>query len=131
LTDISSRADVERLVDTFYEHVRSDELLGPIFDDVARVDWATPLPKMYAFWEAVLFGVAGFKGNPLATHLALARRTPLTAREFRRWVALFHQAVDRLFAGPTAMEAKRRAEHIAATMHYHLTAADGAGARVS
>jgi hemoglobin len=130
MTDITSRADVERLVDTFYEHVRGDDLLGPIFDEVARVDWVTHLPKMYAFWEAVLFGVAGFKGNPLATHLALARKTPLTAREFHRWVALFHEAVDRLFAGPTAREAKRRAEHIAATMHYHVTAAGGAAVRV-
>ena len=131
MTDISSRADVERLVDTFYEHVRSDELLGPIFDDVARVDWVTHLPKMYAFWEAVLFGVAGFKGNPLATHLALAQRTPLTAREFGQWIALFRQAVDERFAGPMAAEAKRRAEQIATTMQYHLTAAGGAGVPVS
>jgi hemoglobin len=123
MTDITSRSDIERLVDTFYESVRTDERLGPIFNEVARVDWGTHLPKMYAFWEAVLFGVAGFKGNPLATHITLARQTPLTAREFERWVALFHQAVDRLFAGPMAMQAKRRAEHIAATMQHHLTMA--------
>jgi len=120
MKDITSRADIERLVDTFYEHVRNDEQLGPIFNEVARVNWATHLPKMYAFWDAVLFGVTGFKGNPLATHYALAKQAPLTPREFRQWVALFHQAVDRLFAGPMAADAKRRAEQIAATMQQHL-----------
>jgi hemoglobin len=127
MTDITSRSDIERLVDTFYEGVRSDEQLGPIFNEIARVDWPTHLPKMYAFWEAVLFGVAGFKGNPLATHIALARQTPLGARDFTRWLELFHQAVDRLFAGPMALEAKRRAEQIAATMQHHLMITSAAG----
>lgn len=127
MQDIASRSDIERVVDTFYECVRSDEVLGPIFDEIARVDWPTHLPKMYAFWEAVLFGVAGFKGNPLVTHLALAHRTPLTAREFDRWVALFHHSVDELFAGPVATDAKRRALYIAASMQHHLAAARTAG----
>ena len=127
MTDIQSRGDIERLVDTFYDGVRADELLGPIFNEMARVNWPEHLPKMYAFWEAVLFGVSGFKGNPLATHLTLARLTPLTAREFDRWVALFHQSVDALFAGPVAADAKRRAVHIAATMQHHIAAAEAAG----
>lgn len=123
MTDLRSRADIERLVDTFYTRIRVDRRLGPIFNETARVDWPTHLPRMYAFWEAVLFGVAGFKGNPLATHLALAQQTPLTSREFDQWVDLFHQSVDELFAGPMAVEAKQRAVHIAATMQDHLAAA--------
>lgn len=122
MTDITSRADIERLVDTFYEHIRADDRLGPIFDDIAQVDWASHLPKMYAFWEAILFGAAGFKGNPLAVHRALAQRTPLTQREFDRWLDLFHHSVDALFAGAMAEEAKRRAGQIAATMQYHIAA---------
>jgi hemoglobin len=130
--DIASHANIERLVDAFYERVRTDDLLGPIFDDVARVDWAAHLPRMYAFWNAVLFGEMGFKGNPLAAHRALAQRTPLTAREFDRWIALFHETVDSLFAGSMANEAKRRALSIAATMQYHIAATgDGAHARLT
>jgi len=123
MPDLTSRTDIERLVDTFYARVRVDERLGPIFNETARVDWDEHLPRMYAFWEAVLFGVPGFKGNPLATHLALAQLTPLTAREFERWVDLFHQSVDALFAGPMAVAAKQRAASIAATMQEHLAAA--------
>ena len=30
--DITTRADIERLVDAFYAQVRADEILAPIFD---------------------------------------------------------------------------------------------------
>jgi hemoglobin len=119
--DIASRADIERLVNRFYERVRGDELLGPIFDDVAHTDWVRHLPKMYDFWEGVLFGVAGFRGNPLAVHRDLARRVPLGGREFGRWLDLFHESVDTLFSGPCAESAKARASRIAAVMQYHIS----------
>jgi len=128
LPDIDSREDVERLVDTFYDRIRTDDVLGPIFNDVARVDWAEHLPKMYAFWDAVLFGTAGFKGNPLAVHLQLAELTPLGAREFDRWLALFQANVDGLFSGPVADEAKVRAARIAVVMQQHIIAARGLSA---
>ncbi len=118
--DIGSRSDIICLVDEFYERVRQDDLIGPIFTDIARVDWSKHLPKMYAFWESVLFGVAGFTGNPMLVHYALAQRTPLTSREFDRWIELFHATVDDLFEGPTAEDAKRRASMIAGTMLYHV-----------
>ncbi|MCC7125353.1 MAG: group III truncated hemoglobin, partial [Acidobacteria bacterium] len=122
MTDIASRTDIERLVDTFYDRIRADALLGPIFDDVARVDWPAHLPKMYSFWETVLFGTAGYKGNPLTAHLALAQQTPLTAREFDHWLLLFHQTVDDLFTGEMAREAKQRAGRIATIMQHHVSA---------
>jgi hemoglobin len=127
-TDISSRADIERLVNHFYGQIRQDALLGPIFDDVARVDWERHLPKMYAFWEKVLFGVPGFQGNPLAVHLALAARTPLGAREFDRWLGLFRASVQALFRGPVADEAMERAARIAGVMQYHIAGAASARA---
>jgi len=120
LHDLADRADVIRLVDTFYEAVRADDLLGPIFNGTAKVDWSVHLPKMYDFWETVLFGKAGYKGNPLAVHLELAQSTALGAREFNHWVALFHGVVDILFAGPSADEAKARASRIATVMQLHL-----------
>jgi hemoglobin len=120
--DIASRSDIIRLVDTFYGRVRSDDLLGPIFDGVAHVDWGAHLPKMYAFWESVLFGTAGFKGNPLAVHRELAVLTPLTSREFGRWIDLFHASVDELFSGPTAQAARLRATRISLTMQAHIAA---------
>jgi hemoglobin len=112
-------------VDTFYERVRTDDILWPIFDDVARVDRAGHLPKMYAFWDAVLFGTAGFRGNPLAAHLQFAQLTPLGSREFDRWIELFHATVDARFSGPVADEAKTRASRIAIVMQHHIIADQG------
>lgn len=120
--DIEDRADIVRLVDGFYASVRADAVLGPIFDDIAHTDWAVHLPKMYDFWETVLFGRSAFRGNPLAVHLDLATRAPLTGREFSRWLAMFQQQVDGLFEGPVADEAKLRARRIAAVMQHHLEA---------
>lgn len=59
MTDLTDRADIVRLVDAFYGRVRADAILSPIFDGIARVDWTLHLPKMYDFWESVLFGRAG------------------------------------------------------------------------
>jgi hemoglobin len=133
--DLDSRDAIVELVDAFCAHVRADDLLGPIFDDVAQVDWAAHLPRMYAFWDSVLFGTPGFKGNPLAVHLQLGRRARLTAREFERWLELFNGSVDALFAGPGAEAAKARAARIATVMLHHLDAqrrpgAGGAGLRL-
>jgi hemoglobin len=122
--DITDRRDVACLVNVFYDRVRDDRLLGPIFDDVAHVDWATHLPRMYDFWESVLFGTSTFKGTPLVVHRALARHTPLTAEAFDRWVTLFQTTVDDLFNGTMADHAKNSAVRIAATMEQHLTVRD-------
>lgn len=121
-SDLGSRHDIVRLVDSFYDRVQADDLLGPIFNEVARVDWSSHLPKMYDFWESVLFGSAQFKGNPLAVHRTLAARAPMTAAAFGRWIALFHATVDTLFTGPMADQVKDRAVRIAATMQYHIEA---------
>ena len=126
-TDLATRADVERLVNSFYDAVRGDDILAPIFDDIAQVDWNAHLPKMYDFWETVLFGKAAFRGNPLAVHLGLSQQVRLSGREFSRWLALFTATVDSLFDGPVAAEAKTRAERIAAVMQHHI--ASGAGLR--
>jgi hemoglobin len=118
--DIISRTDIVRLVDAFYDAVRADALLGPIFDDVARTDWDVHLPRMYDFWETVLFGAGRFQGDPLGVHLTLARKAPLGAVEFRRWLELFHATADALFNGPVADHAKLRASRIAAVMQQHV-----------
>lgn len=118
--DLMDRTDIVRLVDEFYDRVRADPTLSPIFETVARVDWVEHLPKMYDFWESILFGKIGFKGNPLIAHRDLGRLTALTSVEFDRWLQLFRESVDALFAGPCADDAKVRASRIAVVMLHHI-----------
>ncbi len=118
--DITDPRDVARFVNVFYDRVRDDNILGPIFDDVAHVDWATHLPRMYDFWESVLFARATFKGAPLLVHRALTQLTPLTPEAFSRWITLFQSTVDDLFSGPMAEHAKNSAARIAAIMEHNI-----------
>ena len=62
--DIQTREDIRRLVDAFYEKINRDELLGPIFNQVAKVDWAAHLPTMYRFWESMLLGGEIIRARP-------------------------------------------------------------------
>jgi hemoglobin len=118
--DITSRADIEQFVDAFYARVRRDDILGPIFDDVAQTDWDEHLPKMYDFWQTVLFGVSAFRGNPLGVHLALNSQVSLDKVAFGRWLELFHATIDAAFCGPCAEETKVRAARIAGVMQHHI-----------
>lgn len=118
--DIQGRAEIEQLVNAFYERVRSDELLGFIFDRVAQINWETHLPKMYAFWETVLFRTGGFTGNPVAVHARLVPQTEMGRAQFDRWLAVFEGTVDTLFEGENATHIKRCAADMANVIHARI-----------
>ena len=111
LPDIATEDDIRILVDSFYGKVNADDLLSPIFNDVARVDWEKHLPLLYQFWSTLLFRTNTYQGRPWPKHALL----PINADHFARWVALFKATVDEHFSGPKAAEAKNLAASIADT----------------
>lgn len=115
--DLTGRADIERLVNVFYDKVRRDDLLGFIFNDVAKTDWNAHLPKMYAFWETMIFRTGGFIGNPLAAHARLVPLTTMGRPQFDRWLAIFTATVDELFVGQKAEHIKNAAGDMANVIH--------------
>ncbi len=115
--DIEGRAEIVRLVDAFYDRVRSDGTLGFIFDEIARTDWTSHLPKMYDFWETVLFRSGGYVGNPLMAHARLVPMTAMGREQFDRWLQLFTETVDALFEGENAGHIKRCAADMANVIH--------------
>ena len=54
MKDIENNSDIQLLVDEFYKKVNEDELLSPIFNEIAQVNWKDHLPKMYKFWSKLL-----------------------------------------------------------------------------
>jgi len=88
MKDIENNRDIQILVNRFYELVRKDSLIGPIFEDVAKVDWDEHLPVMYQFWESILFDTGGFKGNPMVKHITLSKKTSVEAVHIERWLNL-------------------------------------------
>lgn len=116
IKDISERAEIENLVNHFYTRIRSNSLLGPIFDNAIGDHWDTHLPIMYSFWSSIILNEDSFKGNPLKKHIELAGKFNLEKIHFETWVELFHASVDELYQGPKAIEIKERASSIAQVM---------------
>ena len=111
--DLNSRADVVRLVDSFYNRVKADPLLSPVF---SHLNWEIHMPVMYNFWSSLLFGDMTYQGSPFQKH----RHLKITTSHFSKWLELFHQSVDELFEGDKACEAKDRARSIAGIFQHKM-----------
>lgn len=111
--DIVQREDVKILVDRFYDKVKTDPLLGPVFN---HVDWPHHLPIMYDFWSSILLGDQSYRGNPLQKHLHLG----IGEGHFGRWLILFKETVDENFEGEKAEEVKMRAQSIAGVFQIRM-----------
>jgi hemoglobin len=118
--DIESKREIEILVDAFYSKVKTDELIGYIFTDIAQVNWEKHLPIMYSFFENMLFYTGSYTGNPMELHKHINRLFPLTAAHFARWNLLFNTSVDELFTGEKAELVKQRAKSISAVMQIKI-----------
>jgi hemoglobin len=121
-SDILGRPDIERLVNVFYTKVRADEPLGHVFDGIAKVNWETHLPKLYNFWDTVLFRAGTFRGNLIAAHMKLIEHADLSWSMFERWLVLFRSTVDELFTGENADHIVRCAEDMAQVIHSKIHA---------
>ena len=116
--DIHNRNDIIRLVDTFYEKIKTDQVIVFLFNEVAQINWENHLPKMYDFWENVLFFTGNFDGNPMQKHKELHNKCPLSHAHFDHWNEVFRITVDELFVGEKAEEIKLRAKSISDVIMY-------------
>lgn len=117
--DIETRQDIDDLMKFFYQRAMSDEIIGHIFTDVAKLDLEKHLPIIGDFWESLLLGGKNYQmrgRNPLQIHGELSEKTPLEPKHFRRWLEIFRSAIDEMFEGERADFAKSRAEMIANRM---------------
>ncbi|MCE3556086.1 group III truncated hemoglobin [Pseudonocardia sp. RS11V-5] len=121
--EIADRGDITDLVDEVYRRVFSDEVLGPIFVEVARVDLSAHLPVMCDFWSTVLLRDGTYHRNALRPHLDLNARCELAEAHFARWRALWTATVDQRHAGKRAELAKSQATRIAGAIRRRLPGA--------
>jgi hemoglobin len=131
LEDVESRADIDRLMQTFYERAIGDDVIGYIFTEVAKLDLEHHLPIIGDFWESLLFGTPAYQKhgrNPMLVHKDLHAKSPLTPEHFERWLEIFTATVDDLFDGENADHLKMRAGAIAARILEFLGIASGTAA---
>jgi hemoglobin len=113
---ITTMNEIKILVDKFYEKVNQDDLLSPVFNKEAKVNWPKHLPKMYQFWGTQLLGTFDYSGRPFPPHAELH----IGKEHFERWIQLFLATVDENFTGEVAELAKTKASNIAAIFQYKL-----------
>ncbi len=118
-SDLDTRAAIDRLMIAFYAKATTDDLIGEFFTDVVPFDLREHLPVIGDFWESVLLGTQAYRAHnrsPLQLHAELDALRPLHPEHFERWLELFRETVDELFAGPRAEFAKSRSGMIARRM---------------
>ncbi len=120
-TDITTRADIFKLVKTFYSKVRKDEVLAPFFNDTIS-DWDEHLGRLTTFWESSLFLKTKYYGDPLEAHVNVDKKfnQTITEKHFGIWLNLWVETIDELYKGDYAENAKRRARKMATFIHLKI-----------
>lgn len=111
---------IERLVHGFYDKVRADAVLGPVFD--ARIkDWDPHLKQMCAFWSSVALMTGRYHGTPMVKHAPL----PVEAAHFDRWLELFEQTAHEVCPPEAEAHFVERARRIATSLELGIANANG------
>ena len=112
--DLCTEEEITRMVYSFYDKVRHDEVLGPIFNRHVA-NWDAHLPTMVDFCSSALRGTARFRGAPMPRHAVLPG---LSIELFQRWLMLFGQTTDALPNAALGERSKDLAKRIAQCLWY-------------
>jgi hemoglobin len=109
-------AALARLVDTFYERVRADAEIGPVFERAVH-DWPAHKALLVAFWSSVALGTRRYRGNPMAVHRGVAG---IDAAHFERWLALWRRTAADVLDPEAAAAMVAHAERIGRSLREGL-----------
>ena len=108
--------EVQRLVHAFYEKVRRDPVLGPVFHARLEGRWEAHLEKMCRFWGSVLHATGGYVGDPIGSH---ARLPGVASEHFDRWMELFEQTAKETLPPYRALDVTARAARMRVVLERH------------
>lgn len=99
---------IATLVDHFYDKVRSDAAIGPIFNAAVH-DWAEHKAMLTRFWCSVSLGVQSYRGNPMAVHRG---QPAIRAAHFTRWLELWRETTREVLDADDATRMQDYADRI-------------------
>ena len=108
-------ASIATLVNEFYDDIRKDAELSPVFNAAIGGNWTPHLDRMVDFWSTVMLGTRSFQGNVFGKHMLLNGVQP---EHFVRWLQLFEATTARLFGPEDAAEFQIVARRIGASLQY-------------
>ncbi|MCB5363516.1 group III truncated hemoglobin [Pusillimonas sp. CC-YST705] len=111
---LCTQEEITTLVHSFYDRIRQDETLGPIFNAHVH-DWDVHLARMVSFWSSMLLGAGTYDGTPMPKHIALP---DLKAELFEHWLALFQETTQTLPNQALAERAQELAHRIARSLWF-------------
>ena len=108
------RASITVLVHRFYDAIRADPDLGPVFEAELHGRWDAHLERMVDFWSPATKVSRSFRGNVYGKHMALPRIAP---HHLKRWLQLWQVHTQAVFAPAPAAELQDIATGVARVMH--------------
>lgn len=120
---------IRAVVHGFYDKVRADPVIGPIFERVIpETEWTPHLAKMCDFWSSVLLMTGRFKGTPMAAHVRIDGLRPA---HFARWLHLFRETVESLCPPEAAALFVAKSEMIAQSLQMGIAVSRGESPRAA
>lgn len=110
-----SESELATLVDRFYDKVRIDPELGPVFNPAVQ-DWVKHKQLLTTFWCSVARRANSYRGNPMAAH----QRHPVRAEHFDRWLTLWRATSLELLDEASAAQMIDYAERIGQSLKLGL-----------
>ena len=121
MKDISNRADIEFVLNTFYQALLADPNMKHFFLPlVEKGQLQVHLQTITDFWHDILFLSSTYGKNAMKPHLELHKVKKMDATHFTSWLQHFNQSIDLHFSGEKARLAKTRALSIATIMQIKL-----------
>lgn len=123
--DVQARTGIDeamitRLVHTFYERVRADTVLAPIF--AAHIaDWTPHLARMVDFWSSVTLMTGRYHGQPMPKHAPL----DVDGSHFDRWLGLFERTAQEVCPPAAAALFTEKARMIAQSLELGIAISRG------
>ncbi len=108
------RASITVLVHRFYDAIRADPELGPVFEAKLHDHWDAHLERMVDFWCTAMKVSRSFRGNVYGKHMALPRIAPM---HLKQWLRLWQAHTQALFAPSVAADLQDVATGVARVMH--------------
>ena len=117
-----TEALIRTVILAFYEKVRRNPLLGPIFAEAIGDDWTPHIERIVLFWLTATGLQRGYEArNFMPAHL---RHASVRAELLPRWLELFRQTTDEHCPPEAARALVDIAERMAQTLEIGLAQKD-------
>lgn len=112
-----TRDAIQLVISNFYDDVRNDDLLSPIFTSKLGGHWEAHVERLVLFWCNIILGTNEYKGSVYRKHMEISG---VTKEHFVRWLQLFEKNAATHFPDEVFFEVMQVANRIATSLQYGM-----------